>query len=38
MVKKYDPIQDIQKIYAKQFSLEDLYLKNMKTIVKITKH
>ena len=27
MVKKHDPIQDIQKIYAKQFSLEDLYLK-----------
>ena len=33
--KKYDPIQEIPKIHAKQFSQEDLSLNNMKTIVKI---
>ena len=33
--QKHDPIQEIPKVYAKQFSQKDLSLKNMKTIVKI---
>ena len=33
--KKHDPIQEIPKIRAKQFSKEDLSLNNMKTIIKI---
>ena len=33
--KKHDPIQEIPKIHTKQFPLEDLSLKNMKTRVEI---
>ena len=33
--KKHDPIQEIPKIHAKQFSQEDLSLRDMKTIAKI---
>ena len=33
--QKHNPIQEIPKIHAKQFSQEDLSLNNMKTIVKI---
>ena len=32
MVKKHDPIQEIPKIHAKQFSREDFSSNNMKTI------
>ena len=30
--QKHDPIQEIPKIHAKQFSQEDLSLNNMKTV------
>ena len=33
--QKHYPIQEIPKIHTKQFSKEDLSLKNMKTIVEI---
>ena len=35
MVKKHDPIQEIPKIHAKQFSEEDFSSNNMKTIPKL---
>ena len=33
--QKHDPIQEIPKIRTKQFSQEDLSLRDMKTIAKI---
>ena len=33
--KNHDPIQEIPKIHTKQFSYEELSLKNMKTIAEI---